>query len=447
MSGRNLGWLFGVVMAGVFGLAISQSAPSAARDGDYEMARLVVDVLQEVRQRYVRELKPEEQRQFVEAMINGGLERLDPHSNYINPQDFKQFSRVSKGTFGGVGISLGVDMQKGGRLTVLSPIVGTPAYAAGILAGDIITKINGKVTENLGISEAIDLIQGDPGSEVTLTVMHEGEKKPVDYTLKRDIIRVQSVIGDTRKPDGTPEFMLNNPDKIAYLRIATFSETTVGELRTALAAIQAAGARGLVIDVRYNPGGLLAAAVEICDIFLDDGVIVSTRGRNQQDLVYSAHREGTLFLPAKEFPIAILVNRYSASASEILAAALQDHGRAVIIGERSYGKGSVQNVIPMESQSSALKLTTASYWRPSGKNIHRFPDSKETDEWGVKPNPEMEVKLEDKERVDYQRWRGDRDIVREVGKPHTPLLPDFKDRVLEKALQTLRAAMPANPPQ
>jgi carboxyl-terminal processing protease len=400
-----------------------------------------------VRQRYVRELKPEEQRQFVEAMINGGLERLDPHSNYINPQDFKQFSRVSKGTFGGVGISLGVDMQKGGRLTVLSPIVGTPAYAAGILAGDIITKINGKVTENLGISEAIDLIQGDPGSEVTLTVLHEGEKKPVDYTLKRDIIRVQSVIGDTRKPDGTPEFMLNNPDKIAYLRIATFSETTVGELRTALAAIQAAGARGLVIDVRYNPGGLLAAAVEICDMFLDDGVIVSTRGRNQQDLVYSAHREGTLFLPAKEFPIAILVNRYSASASEILAAALQDHGRAVIIGERSYGKGSVQNVIPMESQSSALKLTTASYWRPSGKNIHRFPDSKETDEWGVTPNPEMEVKLEDKERVDYQRWRGDRDVVREVGKPHTPLLPDFKDRVLEKALQTLRAAMPANPPQ
>jgi carboxyl-terminal processing protease len=218
-------------------------------------------------------------------------------------------------------------------------------------------------------------------------------------------------------------------------------------LRTALAAIQAAGARGLVIDVRYNPGGLLAAAVEICDMFLDDGVIVSTRGRNQQDLVYSAHREGTLFLPAKEFPIAILVNRYSASASEILAAALQDHGRAVIIGERSYGKGSVQNVIPMESQSSALKLTTASYWRPSGKNIHRFPDSKETDEWGVTPNPEMEVKLEDKERVDYQRWRGDRDVVREVGKPHTPLLPDFKDRVLEKALQTLRAAMPANPPQ
>lgn len=444
MSGRNLGWFFGVVMAGVFGLAISRSAPSSARDGDYEMARLVVDVLQEVRQRYVRELKPEEQRQFVEAMINGGLERLDPHSNYINPQDFKQFSRVSKGTFGGVGISLGVDMQKGGRLTVLSPIVGTPAYAAGILAGDIITKINGKVTENLGISEAIDLIQGDPGSEVTLTILHEGEKKSVEYTLKRDIIRVQSVIGDTRKPDGTPEFMLSNPDKIAYIRMATFSETTVGELKAALASIQAAGARGLVIDLRYNPGGLLAAAVDICDMFIDDGVIVSTRGRNLQDQVYSAHREGTLFMPAKQFPIAILINRYSASASEILAAALQDHGRAIIIGERSYGKGSVQNVIPMESQSSALKLTTASYWRPSGKNIHRFPDSKETDEWGVKPDAGMEVKLEDKERVDYQRWRSDRDVVREAGKPHTPLLPEFKDRVLEKALQTLHAAMPAN---
>lgn len=444
MTGRNLGWILGVMAVGVFGLAVSRSAPSRGRDSDYEMARLMVDVLQEVRQRYVRELKPEEQRQLVEAMINGGLERLDPHSSYINPQEYKQFSRASKGSFGGVGISLGVDLQKGSRLTVLSPIVGTPAYNAGILAGDIITKINGKSTENLGISEAIDMIQGEPGTEVVLTVVHEGEKKPVDYTLKRDIIRVQSVIGDSRLPDGNPDFMLDKERKIAYVRISSFAETTVGELKAALAAIQAAGARALVIDLRYNPGGLLSAAVEISDMFLDDGVIVSTRGRNQQDQVYSAHRDGTLFLPAKQFPIAVLVNRYSASASEILSAALQDHGRAIVVGERSFGKGSVQNVIPMESQASALKLTTASYWRPSGKNIHRFPDSKETDEWGVKPSEGMEVKLEDKERVDYQRWRSDRDVVREAGKPYSPLLPDFKDRVLGKALEAVRAAMPAN---
>lgn len=444
MTGRNLGWILGVMAVGVFGLAVSRSAPSRGRDSDYEMARLMVDVLQEVRQRYVRELKPEEQRQLVEAMINGGLERLDPHSSYINPQEYKQFARASKGSFGGVGISLGVDLQKGSRLTVLSPIVGTPAYNAGILAGDIITKINGKSTENLGISEAIDMIQGEPGTEVVLTVVHEGEKKPVDYTLKRDIIRVQSVIGDSRLPDGNPDFMLDKERKIAYVRISSFAETTVGELKAALAVIQAAGARALVIDLRYNPGGLLSAAVEISDMFLDDGVIVSTRGRNQQDQVYSAHRDGTLFLPAKQFPIAVLVNRYSASASEILSAALQDHGRAIVVGERSFGKGSVQNVIPMESQASALKLTTASYWRPSGKNIHRFPDSKETDEWGVKPSEGMEVKLEDKERVDYQRWRSDRDVVREAGKPHSPLLPDFKDRVLGKALEAVRAAMPAN---
>ena len=324
MTGRNLVWLIGVMAVGVFGLAVSRSAPSRGRDSDYEMARLMVDVLQEVRQRYVRELKPEEQRQLVEAMINGGLERLDPHSSYINPQEYKQFSRVSKGSFGGVGISLGVDMQKGSRLTVLSPIVGTPAYNAGVLAGDIITKINGKTTENIGISEAIDMIQGEPGTEVTLTVVHEGEKKPVDYTLKRDIIRVQSVIGDSRLPDGTPDFMLDKERKIAYIRISSFAETTVGELKAALATIQAAGARALVIDLRYNPGGLLSAAVEISDMFLDDGVIVSTRGRNQQDQVYSAQRDGTMFLPAKQFPIAVLVNRYSASASEILSAALRD---------------------------------------------------------------------------------------------------------------------------
>ena len=258
MTGRNLVWLIGVMAVGVFGLAVSRSAPSRGRDSDYEMARLMVDVLQEVRQRYVRELKPEEQRQLVEAMINGGLERLDPHSSYINPQEYKQFSRVSKGSFGGVGISLGVDMQKGSRLTVLSPIVGTPAYNAGVLAGDIITKINGKTTENIGISEAIDMIQGEPGTEVTLTVVHEGEKKPVDYTLKRDIIRVQSVIGDSRLPDGTPDFMLDKERKIAYIRISSFAETTVGELKAALATIQAAGARALVIDLRYNPGGLLS---------------------------------------------------------------------------------------------------------------------------------------------------------------------------------------------
>lgn len=444
MTGRNLVWLAGVLAVAIFGLAVSRSAPSRGRDSDYEMARLMVDVLQEVRERYVRELKPEEQRQLVEAMINGGLERLDPHSNYINPQEFKQFSRASKGSFGGVGISLGVDFQKGSRLTVLSPIVGTPAYNAGILAGDIITKINGKATENLGISEAIEMIQGEPGTEVTLTVVHEGEKKPVDYTLKRDIIRVQSVIGDTRLPDGSPDFMLDKERKVAYIRVTSFAESTVGELKAALAAIQAAGARALVLDLRYNPGGLLSAAVEISDLFIDDGVIVSTKGRNQQDQVYSARREGTLFLPARQFPIAVLVNRYSASASEILSAALQDHGRAIVVGERSFGKGSVQNVIPMESQSSALKLTTASYWRPSGKNIHRFPDSKETEEWGVKPSEGMEVKLEDKERVDYQRWRGDRDVVREEGKTKSPVLPDFKDRVLEKALEAVRAAMPAN---
>jgi carboxyl-terminal processing protease len=184
-------------------------------------------------------------------------------------------------------------------------------------------------------------------------------------------------------------------------------------------------------------------------LFLTEGRIVSTRGRNGQEDVYDAQEKGTLLVPAHKYPMAILINKYSASASEIVAAALQDHGRAVIIGERSYGKGSVQNVIRMENNASALKLTTASYWRPSGKNIHRFPDSKETDEWGVKPNPGFEVVTDDKERLEYAIHRRDRDIIQ--GKPgmQPPAPPKqdkekdkekkpFQDRVLEKALKHLR---------
>src|SRR5262249_48342879 len=291
--------------------------------------------------------------------------------------------------FGGIGIQLGYDRQGRGQLQVISPMVGTPAYEAGVLAGDLIVKIDGKSAENMRLNEAVDLIQGDPGQKITLTVLHEGGDESVDVEIVRAEIEIQAILGNERKADSPKEwdYFVDKENRIAYVRISAFSKTAAAEMKHVMEELQKEGAQGIILDLRNNPGGLLKASVDICDLFLTDGVIVSTRGRNHEPEVYKPKEAGTLFLPAEKYPMAVLINKYSASASEIVAAALQDHHRAVVIGERSYGKGSVQNIIPMESQTSALKLTTASYWRPSGKNIHRFPDSKETDEWGGKAGP------------------------------------------------------------
>lgn len=445
MPRRNLAWLLGVVAVAFFGFAVSQSAPSREKDRDYELVNLVVDVLHQVRHKYVTDVDPERERKLVEDMINGGLERLDPHSQYINPHDFKEFTKKSKGKFGGVGIQVGYDRNNRGALTIISPMPGTPAYEAGILAGDVIVKIDGKSTESMRLGEAVDMIQGDPGQKVTLSVLHEGSKGPVDIDIVRAEIQMQAVMGDRRKPDDPAawDYLIDRDSKIGYVRLTAFSETAAQELKDALAELQKEGLRGLVIDLRNNPGGLLRSAVEICNMFVGEGRIVSTKGRNHKDEIYDA-KPDKLLLSAEKCPVAILINRYSASASEIVSACLQDHDRAVIVGERSYGKGSVQNVIEMENHTAALKLTTASYWRPSGKNIHRFPDAKETDEWGVKPNDGFDVKLSDEERLEYLLDRNRRDVVH--GKGGTAEKPKedkkdkkpFEDRVLNKALDYLR---------
>jgi carboxyl-terminal processing protease len=442
MSRANLFWLLGITAVALFGLKVSYSAPTREKDKDYELVRLVVDVLHNVRDRYVQDLDPERERKLVEDMINGGLERLDPHSQYINPREYKQFDRVSEGKFGGVGIKVGFDRQNRGMLTVDSPMPGTPAYEAGVLAGDVILKIDGKSTENIRMNEAVDLIQGEPGSKVVLTVLHEGSKEPTDIEIVRAIILVPSVLGDQRLPNDPKQWdlMLDKESKIGYIRLTNFSKTAAQEIRDAVRSLQDKGIRGLILDLRNNPGGLLKSAVEISDLFLTDGRIVSTKGRNHKEEIYDAKAEGTLLLPAEKYPIAVLVNKFSASASEIVAAALQDHKRAVVVGERTYGKGSVQNIILMEHETSALKLTTASYWRPNGKNIHRFPDSKETDEWGVKPDEGLDVPMKDEELREYLIWRSDRDVVRTKPKPEakdSKAKKPFTDRVLEKALDYL----------
>jgi carboxyl-terminal processing protease len=444
----NLGWLLGISAVVLVGYAVSHSAPTRDKDRDYELVRLVVDVLGEVDHKYVRSLDADGKRKLVEDMINGGLSRLDPHSTFISKKEFKRFTMNSKGKFGGIGIQMVADRQSGGQLMVASPMVDTPAYDAGILAGDLILKIDGKSTEQLSLADAIDMIQGEPGEKITLTVLHEGVKEPADIEMTRAEIQVPSVLGDVRKPDNTREweYMIDPANKIAYIRVIAFNENTAADLRTALEQLKKSGVRGLVLDLRTNPGGLLRSAVEVCRMFLHDGRIVSTKGRNHEEQVFDASGQGGLLESAKDCPMAVLVNRLSASAAEIVAAALQDHKRAVIVGERSYGKGSVQNIIEMEGHASALKLTTASYWRPSGKNIHRFPDSKETEEWGVQPDTGYEITLKDEERLAYYENRRDRDIIPGKGTVAKPKKADknkspYVDRNLEKALKYVRERM------
>jgi carboxyl-terminal processing protease len=472
MSRWTLGWLLGTVAVTLVGLSILQSAPSrdSTLQGKYENVKLLVDVLEEVQHKYVKELSKEQMRELVENMINSGLERLDPHSSFINAEEYKQFMKQSKGSFGGVGISIG--LNRAGQIVVDSPMPGRPAYEAGVMAGDIILKIDGKSTEGMSLKKAVELIQGEPGHKVALTVLHLNSKAPVELTMTRAMIRVDSVLGDQRMQQHLEDwdFTIDRVNRIAYIRVTQFTETTVPDLIKVVEQLQRDKIRGLVLDLRNNPGGLLKSAVEVSSMFLPEGKrIVTTKGRNQKEEVYESRRLPNSTGPVTTIPMVVLLNRYSASASEIVAAALQDHARAVVVGERSYGKGSVQNIIPMENGASALKLTTASYWRPSNKNIHRFPESKEEDEWGVHPNPGFKVDLSDDERIDYYKWRRERDRVRPPGEPSpkaglNPAVPilgswplvngnaqaedaprkDFRDRVLDTALEHLRKQLNRN---
>lgn len=461
MSRWNLSWLLGITAVTLIGLSLTYSAP--ARNGQlnkkHENLRLLVEVIEEVKDKYVKDLSEEEMREFVEDMVELALERRDPYSGYLNPREFQDFKKQSRGKFGGIGIRIGVE-PKTGQIFVESPMVGTPAYEAGIMAGDLIVKVDGAKTENLSLKKVVEMIQGEPDQKVTLTVLHEGSKKPVDIDIVRAEIVVDSVLGDRRLENNLKEwdFWVDPATKIAYIRLVAFTETTAADLTKVVEKLQKDGMSGLVIDLRNNPGGLLRAAVEVSSLFLPEGKrVVTTKGRNHKEETFDS--KSIPNVRPSGYPVAILINRWSASASEIVAAALQDHLRAVIIGERSYGKGSVQNIIPVESGASALKLTTASYWRPSEKNIHRFPTSKTTDEWGVKPNKGYEVELSDEERIEYYKDRRERDTVRRKGDDPKKLSDKngnsdkkdkaeskkksgpFNDRVLDKAMEYIRAEL------
>ena len=395
-----------LLIAGFFiggiGLAAGPEIKQTPKENDYELYKLLVDSLDQVQQNYVEEI---DRRELIEAAIRGVMEKLDPYSSYIGPNDIEQLRATVESEFGGIGIQITLD---GGELKILSPIYGTPAYKAGLLAGDKIVEINGKSTDNLSLDEATGRLKGKEGTKLTLSVIHPGSDKKEQVTVTRKLIHVETVLGDNRKPDGRWDFVFDPKGQIGYIRLTAFSRDTSGELQRALEELQSAGMRGLILDLRFNPGGLLNAAIEVSDLFISEGNIVSTKGRGAAERSWDAHKAGTF----EGFPMAVLVNRYSASASEIVAACLQDHKRAIIMGERTWGKGSVQSVIELEEGKSALKLTTAAYFRPSGKKIHRVPDAKDQDEWGVLPDKGFELKLKENERNEIMRDRQERVILR-----------------------------------
>ena len=424
MPRRNL---YAIVMVGAVSLLCWQVSQGAKpKDDVSELYGVFVDAVEQVQQNYVR---PVSRRELMESALKGMLSNLDPHSAYINTSDWKSFKRQIEGKFGGVGMTVEAD-EDSKRLKVIAPMVGTPAYGAGVLAGDLILDIDGVSTEGLTIDKAVDALQGQPGTPVKLNILHEGAEKPEVITVTRAIIEVPSVMGDRRKPNDEWDFMLDKDKKIGYIRITNFIQDTTDHVKDALDELEKEGMKGLILDLRDDPGGLLSAAVEISDLFVEEGKIVSTRGRNTAEKTFEAHKEGTY----TGFPMAVLVNHNSASASEILAACLQDHDRAVVIGERSFGKGSVQNILDLEDGNSVLKLTVATYWRPSGKNIHRFKNAKETDEWGVTPNPGLEVKLTRDEYHDWFLARRDRDFLSSRNKPKADKpKADEKDKENPKA--------------
>ncbi len=399
--------------------ADTPAAASAAKPKDelMELYGVFVDAVEQVESNYYRKI---DRRELLESALRGMLQDLDPHSTFISTSEWQQFQRQIQGSFIGIGIQVGYDADAK-RLKVIAPVPGSPAYGAGVLAGDLILEIDGKSTEGLTPDKAVDALKGRAGTEVKLLVLHPGSEKTETLAMSRAQVEMPSVLGNARNLDDTWDFWIDPEKKIGYLRVTSFVGTTSDEVKKALEQLKGQGMKALVLDLRDNPGGLLSAAVEVSDLFLEDGFIVTTKGRNVRDKAYSAEKDGTF----TGFPMAVLVNQHSASAAEIVSAALQDHKRAVVVGQRSYGKGSVQNILPLEDGNSVLKLTTQTYWRPSGKNIHRAKDAKDSDEWGVSPDDGLTVKLSDE---DYEHWavsRRDHDLSAH-GKSHKPLVENPK---------------------
>ena len=404
---------------------------SAGASDTYRQLNLFGEVFERVRADYVE--KPDNSK-LVESAINGMLAGLDPHSSYLDPNSLREMQVEARGEFGGLGMEV---TMEAGLLKVVAPIDDTPAAKAGVMANDIITRLDNEPVHGLTLNQAVEKMRGPVHTKIKLTIMRKEQDKPIDMTIVRDLIRVKSVRSR------------NEGNDVGYIRITQFNEQTADGVKKAISNLtKQLGVdkiKGFVVDLRNNPGGLLDQAISVSDAFLDNGEIVSTRGRNAEETQRFNARPGNL---TKGKPVIVLINGGSASASEIVAGALQDHKRATLVGTRSFGKGSVQTIIPLGAGKGALQLTTARYFTPSGRSIQAK---------GIEPDIEVlqELPADLKAGTDTESEASLRGHLKAEGGEETGsqsyVPPDEKDdRALKEALDLLRgtiadAAFPANP--
>ncbi|MFH1378644.1 MAG: S41 family peptidase [bacterium] len=391
----------------------------ASESKTYEQIKILVDILGYVKENYVEDV---ETQKLVYGAAAGMVKTLDPFSQFMEPKIHKEMKVETKGEFGGLGIRISI---RDNWLTVITPLPGTPAYKAGIQSNDRIIKIEGEGIYNIDLEDAVSMLRGKPGTDVTITISREdinekGEKLPEikDYTITRAVIKIESI--NSRMVT----------DSIGYVQLIEFTKNTYNDLHAAMKSLKENGMENFILDLRNNPGGLLDIAVDVCDEFLEkDQLIVYTQGRDpvsRND--YKAVRSSEF----SQLPMVVLINEGSASGSEIVAGALQDNQRAVIVGERTFGKASVQSVIPL-SDGSGLRLTTAHYYTPSGAHIHKLKDA---EKWGIDPDIEIKVTRETKLKLRTQN-----ELVYEKGKNPKSEIPaeeQVKDEVLERAVEIFK---------
>jgi carboxyl-terminal processing protease len=410
---------------------LMDSAAGAAASDTYRTLNLFGDVFERVRADYVE--KPDDSK-LVESAINGMLAGLDPHSSYMDPKSFRDMQVQTRGEFGGLGIEV---TMEDGLIKVVAPIDDTPAAKAGVMANDVITHLDDEAVQGLTLNQAVDKMRGPVNTKIKLTIMRKGADKPIEVSIVRDIIRVKSV---RWHPEG---------GDVGYIRVTQFNEQTTDGLKQAIndlnAQLGADKIKGYVVDLRNNPGGLLDQAISVSDTFLEKGEIVSTRGRNPEETQRFNARPGDM---TKGKPVIVLINGGSASASEIVAGALQDHKRATLIGTRSFGKGSVQTIIPLGAGNGALRLTTARYYTPAGRSIQAK---------GISPDIEVLQDVPDnlKAQTDSKGEASLRGHLKAEGSEETgsqSYVPpnESDDKAIKMALDLLRgtasnAAFPPNP--
>lgn len=393
------------------------SAQAAERDNPYYHMDLFVRVLEKIRQEYVDDEKVSYE-ELVQGAMKGMLSTLDPHSEFMEARKYDDLRDDTEGAFGGVGIVVGL---RENVLTVVSPMEDTPAYRAGILAGDKIVRIEGKSTEKMTLSDAVKNLRGEPGADVTITISRPTLTQNKDVTLTRAVIKVDTV----KDIDGRRIFPLSG-NKIGYVRMTQFGEQTMSDLEEALKKLKGQGMEGLILDLRNNPGGLLEQAVKVCELFVPRGqLVVSTEGRGPQAKTEFVSRGREQY---KDVAMVVLVNGGSASASEIVAGCLQDLGRAFVMGEQTFGKGSVQSIVPLQD-GSALRLTTAHYYTPSHKVIH---------EKGITPDSVVPMSPEEEEALYLKRVPGG---IETLDEERQERVRNARDIQLERAQDFLKGIL------